>query len=180
MNKKIILEGRKPLLAYDTIFKAILMENFDIVYKMVFDFTKFKVEKEMIMPGYETVPMTNRAKIYRSDVLVKVSEYVYVLVEMNYRKDKTAKERNIIQLARISAQVVKSGEKDEDLSKYHFILINFNNFEMEGETSEGYDSYILQNGKGVVLTEIYKIYNVSLAKCRERVYNEDIRKLQKR
>ena len=178
MVEELNVKGKiKVILAYDTIFKSIFLESPDILFKMISQITNVEVTAGEILPGYETIPLKEKAKVYRSDILVKMSKYSYVLIEMNYRKDREAITRNILQLTKILNQVLEKGTEDKELSKYSFILINFNNFEIGKEKSKGYDSCFLKNDEGKIITKIYEVYNINLVKCQRRVYNEDVRKL---
>ena len=179
MSIEIKNEQSELRLAYDTIFKGVFTENSDVLCKMIYDLTGIETTKGELMIGYETVPLSIKSKVYKGDILVKISEYDYILIEMNYRRDSSVKERNVTSLIRIANQVFKEGTDDKDLSNYRFILINFNNYKTKYESNKCYDKSMLRNDRGKVTSEVYRIYDISLAKCQKMVYNENVRKLPK-
>ena len=127
MNKE-----QPKLLCYDTIFKSVFVREEKVLLQMIEDIFEIdSKEKPITIVGFETVPPKKDNKTYRGDLLVILSDNSYVMLEMNYRKERSLVERNMIQLIRVHNQVLKKGEADEKLKNYRLRGINFNNFPMK-------------------------------------------------
>ena len=180
LERAKVEKGKTKLLIYDTIFKAVFIKEQNVLLRMIKDI--FDVEDSdnpITILGYETVGNTKTSKTYRGDVLVRLSDKTHVLIEMNYRKDKEAIERNMVNLVRIHNQVLKSGTSDYELKSYRMRGINFNNF--PNESKRAIETYAFCNiDTGKVVSLIYSFCNIALEKCRELVYDIDIKNLPKK
>ena len=181
MNKEKIsarLEKREIIpLAYDTMFKAVFIKEEKVLIKMLKDiFDINEAEQIFTMLGYETVSPKFTGKTYRGDILIKLSDKSYVLVEMNYNNNISAIDRNLVQLTRIHSQILKEGEEDEELSKYRLRGLNFNNFKnLTGKPVESFAVCNLENNK--IATMMYTFCNIDIEKCKKMVYDINISNL---
>ena len=166
-------------LAYDTVFKAVFIKEQQILLKMLKDiFNISDIEDTFTMIGYETPPSKFGGKTYRGDILVRLSDKSYILIEMNYSNDYTAIDRNLVQLTRIHNQILKEGETDIELSQYRLRGLNFNNFRNKTENPiENYAICNLDNNE--IATRIYTFCNIDIEKCKELVYDVNVEKLPK-
>ena len=107
------IENKKTkLLIYDVIFKAVFNRESDILFKMIRDILNIEEELEVISDpfvfyGLESPPSTKSGKIYRGDMMVRLSDKSLITIEMNYRKDKDAIERNMVHLVRVHSRIKK-------------------------------------------------------------------------
>jgi len=166
-------------LTSDIVFKSVFTRNEKVLIKMIKDIFEIgDIDKPFTIVGYETVSPKRYGKVYRGDILLKLSDYSYVLLEMNNRNDPDVIDRNMINLVRIHSQVLESGEKDSKLKYYRLKALNFNNF--KSETNSPIEEYAVCNKKtGVVASYIYTFCNIYLEKCRELVYHNGIEDLPK-
>lgn len=116
--------GMTKYLIYDVIFKAVFNQNRDVLIKMIkdiFEIDDSNVLNPLTVVGYETLPITEKGKILRSDIVVSLSDDSYICVEMNQSKSTDIIDRNIIQMIRVHNSVLKRGTKYKDLKKYNLI-----------------------------------------------------------
>lgn len=177
--KRKLQEGMILPLTSDIIFKAVFIKEEKVLIKIlqdVFDLPDY--EKPFTILGYETVSPKKKGKTYRGDILVKLSDKSFVTVEMNNRNDESAIDRNFVHLTRIHQQVLKAGEEDINLKKYRLRGLNLNNFKnVTGNPVDNYAICNIQTGK--VATMIYSFCNIDLEKCKELVYDINVRNLPK-
>ena len=178
MNTKTEIRKTIPLTS-DIVFKSVLTRNEKVLIKMIKDIFEIDdINKPFTIVGFETVSPKKHGKVYRGDILLKLSDYSYVLLEMNNRNDPDVIDRNMINLVRIHSQVLESGEEDSKLKYYRLKALNFNNF--KSETNNPIEEYAVCNKKtGVVASYIYTFCNIYLEKCRELVYDNGIEDLPK-
>lgn len=190
MNKKFIItqeqientkepKGETKLLIYDTIFKAIFERESDILIKMMKDIFEIDDTKDTFtFSGFESNSSSKSGKTYRGDITIKLSDKSFIIIEMNYRKDKSAIDRNMVHLVRVHSRLLKSGTKDSELKKYRIRGLNLNNF--NNDSSEAIENFALCNLKtNKVVSMVYSFCNISLVKCRELVYDININNLPK-
>lgn len=177
--KERIKNGEILPLTSDTIFKSIFIRNEKVLIKMVSDIFDIKEEEKPItVAGFETVASKYDGKTYRGDILIRLSDYSYVLVEMNNEKEDNVIDRNMVNLIRIHSQVLERGDKDSILKDFRLRGLNFNNFKnISGKPVERYAICELESGR--IASLIYTFCNICLDKCSKLVYNVDIRKLPK-
>ena len=177
--KKIRKKGEIFPLTYDVIFKSVFIRNKDILVKMLKDIFDIKEDnKPTAIAGFETLSPHKDGKTYRSDMLVTFSDYSHVLMEMNNQKEDNVIDRNAVNLTRILSQVLGKGTDDMLLKNFRFRGLNFNNFENKSNKPVEYN-VICDINTGKMTSEIYTFCNIDLAKCKDLVYNEDVRKLPK-
>lgn len=166
-------------LTYDVIFKSVFIRNQDILIKMLKDIFDIKDEERPVtVAGFETLSPHKDGKTYRSDMLVSFSDYSHVLMEMNNQKENNVIDRNAVNLTRILSQILEKGTEDMLLKNFRFRGLNFNNFENKSNKPVEYHA-ICDINTGITTSEIYIFCNIDLAKCKDLVYNEDVRKLPK-
>ena len=116
-------------LTSDVVFKAVFLRNENVLIKLIKDiFDILEIDKPFTIIGFETLSYKKDGKTYRGDILIKLSDYSYVLVEMNHQTDPDVIDRNMVNLTRIHSQMLERGEGDSELKKYRLRGINFNNF----------------------------------------------------
>lgn len=117
-------------LTYDTIFKTVFRKRQEVLIKMIKDIFDIKEDynNPLFIAGYESVPLTNNGKTYKSDILIKLSDNTYISVEMNRRNGNSIISRNIIQMARIYTQINEAGDSDSVIPKKIVKGLNINTF----------------------------------------------------
>ena len=174
--KSITSKCKTKLLVSDVMFKAVFGRHQNVLLKMIRDVFEVEETELFTIAGLESIPNTKSGKTYRGDITVRLSDKSYVLIEMNYRKDKNAIDRNMIHLTRVHNQILKKSVKDEELKDYRIRGLNLNNF--NNETGEAIENYALCNIKtNKVVSLIFSFCNISLVKCRELVYDINISNL---
>ena len=167
-------KGKTKPLVSDVIFKAVFKREEGVLLKMIRDI--FEVEEAtdpFTVAGLESTPNKKSGKTYRGDITVRLSDKSYVLIEMNYRQDKNASDRNMIHMTRVHNQILKKNVKDKELKDYRIRGLNLNNF--DNETGEAIENYALCNIKtNKVVSLIFSFCNISLVKCRELVYDINV------
>ncbi len=121
----------KPLV-YDTIFKAVFIEEKEVLLKIVKDILDIKedvsIERVEVMPGYELEPLSKNNKTYKTDVLIKLNDNSYVNIEINKRNNKDILSRNVLQVSRIYSKIVEKGANSNELSSKVVKQLNLNTF----------------------------------------------------
>ena len=160
-------------LTYDVIFKAVFNKRKDVLGYIIKDILDIKeYDKPITIIGYETVPYKDSKRIFRCDLLIKLSDKSYVELEINRRKSNDIIVRNTIELVRIHNQIIEEGESDKDLVKYSMYGLNWNKF--NNENDETIVNYAICNTiTGKIATDIYKFCLIDLEKCKKMVYNVD-------
>ena len=164
-------KGRTKTLINDIIFKAVFINEPDILLKMIRDI--FGINEEINNPiticGYESVPMVYNGKTFKNDLLVRLSDNSCVVIEMNNNSNKGVLERNLIQLFRIHGQILKKGETYNNLDKYQVKGLNFNY--QVGKSDNEVDNFAFCNIETrKVATNIVTICNIDIEKCHKLVY----------
>ena len=188
MNKKYIItqeqienikepKGKTKLLIYNTIFKAIFERKSDILIKMMRDIFEIDDTKDTFtFSGFESNSSSKSGKTYRDDITIKLSDKSFIIIEMNYRKDKSAIDRNMVHLVRIHSRLLKKGTKDSELKKYRIRGLNLNNF--NNDSGDAIENFALCNLKtNKVVSMVYSFCNISFVKCQELVYDINVNNL---
>ena len=167
-------------LEYDTIFKATFIRRQEVLIKLIRDV--FEIEDDINNPlfivGYELVPHSKRGKSYKSDILIKLSDDSYISIEMNKRIGNDILSRNIIQMSRIYAQINRSGDKDNIISKRTVMGLNINTFKtFTGKPVEKIS--LCETETGMIVSNLLSFCNIDVALCRKLVYNLGIEKVSK-
>lgn len=172
-------KGKTKLLIYDTIFKAVFERESDILIKMMKDIFEIDdINDAFTFSGFESNSGKKEGKTYRGDLTIRLSDKSFIIIEMNYRKDKSAIDRNMVHLVRVHSRLLKSGTKDSELKKYRIRGLNLNNF--NNDSSEAIENFALCSLKtNKVVSMVYSFCNISLVKCRELVYDININNLPK-
>ena len=179
MEKVKIESGKTVPLSSDIIFKSVFARNEKVLIKMIRDIFEINdISKPFTIVGYETVSPKSGGKVYRGDILLKLSDYSYVLVEMNNGNDPSVIDRNMINLIRIHSQILESGEEDKKLKYYRLKALNFNKF--RSENNDPIEEFAICNKRtGKIESLIYTFCNIYLEKCKELVYDIGIDNLPK-
>ena len=172
-------KGETKLLIYDVIFKAVFERVPDILIKMIREILNIEESNDpFIFSGFESNSGSFNGKTYKGDVTIRLSDKSIVIVEMNYRKDKSVIDRNMIHLTRILSQILKSGTPDNDLKDYRIRGLNLNNF--NNDTDEWIEHFAICNIKtNKIASNVYSFCNLSLVKCADLLYDNDIKNLPK-
>lgn len=152
----------------DVMFKSIFLRQRDALITMIYDITGIneKINKDEIITGYELEPYTVKGKVNRSDMLIGIGKDNYLNVEINYKHERNVTARNMIQLFRITNQVVESGMTDKELSLKMVGQLNLNNKIIQiGAYAD------LDTGRELDYGVI-KIWNLDIEKCYKKLYND--------
>ena len=171
-------ERKTKLLIYDVMFKAVFNRESNVLLKMMMDIFDIKSEIELaqdtfVFSGLESVPNTKEGKTYRGDMTIRLSDKSYIMIEMNYRKDQSVLDRNMLHLTRVHNQILKRGITDSELKKYRIRGVNLNNFYNDANIPiEKFALCSIDTNK--ISSLIYSFCNVSLVKCKELVYDINV------
>ena len=168
-------KGRTKSLISDVIFKSVFINEPDILIKMIKDIFNINedINNPIVISGYESVPIVHNGKTFKNDLLVRLADNSYVVIEMNNKSNKGVLDRNLIQLFRVHSQILNKGEEYKNLEKYRIRGLNFNyGIRKENEI----DEYAFCNIKtGEIASNIITYVSVDVEKCIKLVYN-NIRK----
>ena len=167
-------------LTYDTIFKSVFRKRQEVLIKMIKDIFDIKEDynNPLFIAGYESVPLTNNGKTYKSDILIKLSDNTYISVEMNRRNGNSIISRNIIQMARIYTQINEAGDSDSIIPKKIVKGLNINTFKtFAGKPVEKIALCEVETGK--IISSLLSFCNIDVALCRKLVYNLGIENVSK-
>ena len=172
-------KGETRLLIYDVIFKAVFERVPDILIKMIRDILNIEESTDpFVFSGFESNSGVFNGKTYKGDVTIRLSDKSVVIIEMNYRKDKSVIDRNMIHLTRVLSQILKSGTPDNDLKDYRIRGLNLNNF--PNDTGEVIERFAICNIKtNKIASNVYSFCNLSLEKCSNLLYDIDEKNLPK-
>ena len=172
-------KGETRLLIYDVIFKAVFERVPDILIKMIRDILNIEESTDpFVFSGFESNSGVFNGKTYKGDVTIRLSDKSVVIIEMNYRKDKSVIDRNMIHLTRVLSQILKSGTPDNDLKDYRIRGLNLNNF--PNDTGEVIERFAICNIKtNKIASNVYSFCNLSLEKCANLLYDKDVKNLPK-
>ena len=167
-------KGMTKALVSDVIFKAVFEREPNVLMKMMRDIFEIDIDKDYFtFAGFESNSGSVTGKTYRGDIAIRLSDKSYILIEMNYRKDKSAIDRNMVHLVRVHSSLLKKGTKDSELKNYRIRGLNLNNF--YNDTNEPIENYAFCNIKtNKVVSLIYSICDISLVKCRELLYDINV------
>ena len=157
----------------DVMFKSIFLRQRDALITMIYDITGIneKINKDEIITGYELEPYTIKGKVNRSDMLIGIGKDNYLNVEINYKHERNVTARNMIQLFRITNQVVESGMTDKELSLKMVGQLNLNTFRNLNNKIIQIGAYAdLDTGRELDYGVI-KIWNLDIEKCYKKLYN---------
>lgn len=179
-------KGKTKSLLSDVIFKAVFLNEPDILVKMIKDIFNINedINNPLVISGYESVPDSLYGKTFKSDLLIKLSDNSYVLLEMNNKSKKGVLDRNLIQLFRVHGQILPKGIKYEEINKYEVRGLNLNykvgkrKVEKINKDEERYvmDKFAFCDiVTGAVASNIITLCNLDIEKSYELVYN-NIRK----
>lgn len=157
----------------DVMFKSIFLRQRDALITMIYDITGIneKINKDEIITGYELEPYTVKGKVNRSDMLIGIGKDNYLNVEINYKHERNVTARNMIQLFRITSQVVESGMTDKELSLKMVGQLNLNTFRNLNNKIIQIGAYAdLDTGRELDYGVI-KIWNLDIEKCYKKLYN---------
>lgn len=164
-------------LTYDTIFKAVFRKRQEVLIKMIKDIFDIKEDynNPLFIAGYESVPLTNNGKTYKSDILIKLSDNTYISVEMNRRNGNSI---ILIQMARIYTQINEAGDSDSVIPKKIVKGLNINTFKtFTGKPVEKIALCEVETGK--IISSLLSFCNIDVALCRKLVYNLGIENVSK-
>jgi len=173
------IKGKTKTIINDVFFKAVFENNKDILVKIIKDIFEIdeKVDREpLTIKEYQTVPVTEGGRTFRSDIVIKLSDNSYVCLEMNQSPSTSVIERNIIQMIRVHSSIIKKGTSYEELKKYKMRGLNFNLIKnIGGDPVEYYAFCNIKTGK--IASMIYSFCNVDLEKYQDLVYDINIKNL---
>ena len=162
----------KPVLMYDSIFKAIIANENDtrILDYILSDILEEKVHViEFVPTELKVRRKSERVKV--TDLIVESNTGKHILVELNSNFSSSIKVRNLSYYASYYSQIVEKSKKyDEGLET---VLINLNH---DSEVELAKKTYLITCVEDKsIYTNTFKIINVNLVKYKKLWYDECIK-----
>ncbi len=162
----------KPILMYDSIFKAIVANEQDtrLLDYILSDILEEKVHViEFIPTELKIRRKSERIKV--TDLIVESNNGKHILVELNSNFNTSTKLRNLSYYTSYYSQIIERGyEYNEDLDT---VLINLNQDSRDKLSKKTYLITCLEDDS--IYTNTFKIINVNLVKYKELWYDECIK-----
>ncbi len=167
-------------LYYDIIFKIVFRDNVDILGILVSDILSFEVSTpKYAMSGYELLPTRKDQKIYKSDLLIKIDDLHYIMIEVNFQKQRILAKRNKIMFSKAYETIGRYGINIQDLYDLTIFCININRY--YNATDDFLEVVYPTNIRNSEIVEdLPQSFNLSLAKCRDLYYNGKYKEQEKR
>lgn len=167
-------ELRMPFICYDSVFKALFMDEVNILTKMVSDITgmDYEILENNITLETNELPINSlKEKIKRCDFILRIDKNNILNIELNASYYTGLLIKNLAYLCNIFSRVTKKSAKyDENLN---VIQLNLNCYE-KNKTKEVLEEYKLQSIKThEVYSENISILSLDIVKCYNIYYNDD-------
>ena len=167
-------ELRMPFICYDSVFKALFMDEVNILTKMVSDITgmDYEILENNITLETNELPVNSlKEKIKRCDFILRIDKNNILNIELNSSYYTGLLIKNLAYLCNIFSRVTKKSDKyDENLN---VIQLNLNCYE-KNKTKEVLEEYKLQSIKThEVYSENISILSLDIVKCYNLYYNDD-------
>ena len=172
MNKTEI-----PILARNTMFKAVFSNNKKILTKVIeaiLDYTKINInikDKDLIIKTNE-LPLKNyKSKQLICDYIIKLNDYTDLNIEINKSFYPGLTEKNMTYSFKIYYEHFKAGDKYKEFNKYYLLQVNFNNFKNPNDKT--INKYFMIDGDDIsnTLSKNLCIINIDIESCFNLVYN---------
>ena len=162
----------KPVLMYDSIFKAIIANENDtrILDYILSDILEEKVHViEFVPTELKVRRKSERVKV--TDLIVEANTGKHILVELNSNFSSSTKVRNLSYYASYYSQIIERGYNyNEELDT---VLINLNKESKEELAKRNYLITCVEDKS--IYTKTFRIINVNLVKYKELWYDECIK-----
>ena len=159
-------------LYYDRVFKIVFSREKKILIRFLNNIlgTNYSEDAQV---SFER-PLLSRdmnGKEFRQDVVIVINEKEYICVELNRRADAYSLNRNLIYIMDLMILGLNKGDSSDIIDNKSVKLLNLNNFSNKGGIllEKAYLVYIAVNE---IATNLFSVYDLDIAKCREMIYNE--------
>src|SRR5574344_129226 len=184
MKSKIILLERCSMIkektedilvipmTFDQMFKTVLRSSKDYTIKLIYLITGIPIsilnKAEFVDASILDENISSKHQI--SDLIISVDNLSINLELNNYKIGTLIK--NTAYIFGIYKNMIKTGEEYAD--KYQVIQINFNNFDNEIDNQIINEYRITNICNHEVLTKVFEIYNINLAKLEKEEYTKSV------
>ena len=160
-------------MCYDIVFKALFIDEVNILVKIVSDITgmDYEILENNVTLDTNELPVNSlKEKAKRCDFILRLDENNILNIELNASYYTGLVIKNLAYIFNIFSRVTKSSEKyDEDLN---VIQLNLNCYEKNSD--EALEQYQLREVNSHKLyTKNINIFNLNVVKCLELYYNLD-------
>ena len=174
-NKKEEFNDDSPIipLYYDRAFKLIFNKSKEVLTKLLSDVLDYEVKDDAeIIIGKEALGKHIKGKYFIHDIVIKVNDTNYVCLELNANKYAYNINRNLYYIFDLLLSLLSIGMKIEDLDEYKVILLNLNMFSnICNKLIE--EIGLFSKESNIKVSDIIKIINFDIAKCRKIRYNNN-------
>ena len=167
-------ELRMPFVCYDSVFKALFMDEVNILTKMVYDITgiDYEILENNITLETNELPVNSlKEKVKKCDFILKIDKNNILNIELNASYYTGLLIKNLAYLCNIFSRVTKKSDKyDENLN---VIQLNLNCYE-KNKAKDVLEEHKLQNIKThEIYSENISILSLDIVKCHDIYYNDD-------
>lgn len=165
---------RMPFLCYDVAFKALFIDEVNILTKMVSDITGMDyeiLENNIVLETNELPVNSIKEKLKRCDFILRIDNNNILNIELNASYYTGLVIKNLAYLCNIFSRVTKKSDKyNENLN---VIQLNLNCYE-KNKAKEVLEEYKLQSIKtNEVYSDNISILSLDIVKCYDIYYNND-------
>ena len=163
-----------PFICYDSVFKALFMDEVNILTKMVSDITgmDYEILENNITLETNELPVNSlKEKVKKCDFILRIDKNKILNIELNASYYTGLLIKNLAYLCNIFSRVTKKSDKyDENLN---VIQLNLNCYE-KNKAKDVLEEYKLQNIKThEIYSENISILSLDIVKCHDIYYNDD-------
>ena len=158
-------------LYYDRVFKIVFSREKKILIRFLNNIlgTNYSEDAQV---SFER-PLLSRdkdGKEFRQDVVIVINEKEYICIELNRRADAYSLNRNLIYIMDLMILGLNKGDGSDIIDNRNIKLINLNNFSNKGGILLE-KAYLFYIEAMEVATNLFSVYDLDIAKCREMIYN---------
>ncbi len=158
-------------LYYDRVFKIVFSREKKILIRFLNNIlgTNYAEDAQV---SFER-PLLARdkdGKEFRQDVVVVINEKEYICIELNRNADAYSLNRNLIYIMDLMILGFNKGDGSDIIDNRNTKLINLNNFSNKGGILLE-KAYLFYIEAMEVATNLFSVYDLDIAKCREMIYN---------
>ena len=167
-----------PLLCYDVIFKALFINQENILAKMIADITgmDYKLLEDNIVMITNEIPIDNKdEKFKRCDFILRMNNNNIINLELNRQSHSGLIVKNLVYLFQLFSASFKKG--DEYDSELVIMQININCFMNNIGITKPINKYKILDEDGQSYTDNVVIYDLNVVKCHELYYNNSSEKV---
>ncbi|MBQ3421414.1 MAG: hypothetical protein IJH34_07040 [Romboutsia sp.] len=159
-----------PILCNDIIFKSLFINNEELLIKLIYDITGYKLNN-IVLTITELPIIRKNEKFKKCDILIRSKDLI-INIELNSSYYNSLIIKNLNYLCSLFLNNNTKGKKyNKDLE---IIQININNYSRFNKPILDYQ--IINNSYGIVYFNGLKIYDLDIVKSKKLYYNEYIRK----